>query len=206
MKPLVVYADPVIPIYVKPLVAQNVRAENIEREDLDIERNDEIINIRNIRTNAIDLQYSYSSFKIKNALFHLSFLITEMILLTKEKQTSCIYEGNTFSPFFLVWIIYDIYNFFMIFFIERGTILRSIINYSLPQEYYISLQKYIGLHVFVNIILTSGFTSFYLYYKRDVCYGTTRLYIDFSLMLKLSIYYFRLFLVSLDYLRYKKWF
>jgi hypothetical protein len=203
MKPLVVYADPVIPIYVKPLVAQNVRAENIEREDLDIERNNEIINIRNIRTNAIDLQYSYSSFKIKNALFHLSFLIIEMILLTKEKRTSCIYEGNTFSTFFIVWIIYDIYNFFMILLIERGTILRRIIHYSLPQEYYISLQKYIGLHVFVNIILTSGFTSFYLYYKRDVCYGTIGLYIDFSLMLKLSIYYFRLFLVNLHYLRYK---
>jgi hypothetical protein len=203
MKPLVVYADPVIPIYVKPLVAQNVRAENIEREDLDIERNDEIINIR---TNAIDLQYSYSSFKIKNALFHLSFLITEMILLTKEKQTSCIYEGNNFSTFFLVLIIYDIYNFFMIFFIENGTILRSIINYSLPQEYYISLQKYVGLHVFVNIILTSGFMLIYLYHRKDVCYGTIGLYINISLILKLSIYYFRLFLVSLDYLRYKNWF
>ena len=180
MKPLVVYADSVIPEYVKPIVAQNVRAENIEREDSDIERNDEIINIRNIRTNAIDLQYSYSSFKIKNALFHLSFLITEMILLTKEKRTSCIYEENTFSPFFIVWIIYDIYNFFMIILIERGTILRSIINYSLPQEYYISLQKYVGLHVFVNIILTSGSMLIYLYHRKDVCYGTIWLYINSS--------------------------
>jgi len=206
MKTSLVYANSVIPVYVKPIVAQNVQVVNIDRENPDIERNDEIINIRNIRTNAIDLQYFYSSFKIKNALFHLSFLTADFLLTTNKQNMNCIYQGNNFSAFFILLIIYDVYNFFMILLIERGTMIRRIIHYSVPQEYYISLQKYIGLHVFVNIILTSGFTSFYLYHKKDVCYGTTGLYIEISLILKLSIYYFRLFLVSLDYLRYKNWF
>jgi hypothetical protein len=202
MEQPVVYADPVLYVYVKPIVAQNVRPVNIEREP-DIERNDEIINFR---TNALELQNFYSSFKTKNALFHLSFLTTDLFLITNEKNVNCLYQGSNFSTFFILWIIYDIYNFLMILFLEKGSILRNIIEHSTPQKYNISLQKYVGLHVFVNLILTSGITSFYLYYRKDVCYGTIGLYINISLIIKLSIYYFRLFLFGLIYLRYKKWF
>jgi len=202
MKPPVVHADPVLHVYVKPIVAQNVQAVNIEREP-DIERNDEIVNFR---TNALDLQYAFFNLKTKNAVFHLSFITTEIILITNNQNVNCLYQGNSFSAFFILWIVYDVYNFLIILFIEKGVIIRSIIHNSRPQEYNISLQKYVGLHVFVNLILTSGVTAFYLYYRKDVCYGTIGLYINISLIIKLSIYYFRLFLFSLIYLRYKKWF